>query len=83
MMEDEDRRILVDEEEEEEESQQSEGRGVGVSHGELSVGLRPCEANCLSIVHLASIVAAIGMLGKGAFQQTVSVLYTWPLLWLP
>ena len=83
MMEDEDRRILVDEEEEEEESQQSEGRGGGVSHDELSVGLRPCEANCLSIVHLASIVAAIGMLGKGAFQQTVSVLYTWPLLWLP
>ena len=82
MMEDEDRRILVDEEEEEE-SQQSEGRGVGVSHDELSVGLRPCETNCLSIVHLASIVAAIGMLGKGAFQQTVSVLYTWPLLWLP
>ena len=79
MMEDEDRRILVDEEEEEE-SQQSEGRGVGVSHDELSVGLRPCEANCLSIVHLASIVAAIGMLGKGAFQQTVSVFYTWPLL---
>ena len=82
MMEDEDRRILVDEEEEEE-SQQSEGRGGGVSHDELSVGLRPCEANCLSIVHLASIVAAIGMLGKGAFQQTVSVLYIWPLLWPP
>ena len=81
MMEDEDRRILVDEEEEE--SQQSEGRGGGVSHDELSVGLRPCETNCLSIVHLASIVAAIGMLGKGAFQQTVSVSYIWPLLWLP
>ena len=59
----EDRRILVEDVDDDELRHPSESReedGSARYDGHLSVGFRPCEVSCLSIVHLASIVAAIG-----------------------
>jgi hypothetical protein len=60
-MDDEDRRILVEDvdDQDDQESRITSGDKSG-RNDNLSVGFRPCEASCLSIVHLASVVAAIG-----------------------
>jgi hypothetical protein len=62
-MEEEDRRILVedvDDDPDEIHPSDTRGESPGGDSSGLSVGFRPCDANCLSIVHLASLVAAIG-----------------------
>ncbi len=59
-MEDEDRRILVEDVDDNNRPADGDDGDGWRQQDKLPVRFHPCEASCLSIVHLASVVAAIG-----------------------